>query len=719
MKRRSSPDPSRAGRTRRTEPPAKRRRRSGRPATDLRSRAEVFLRKTPDDLARMPMVDVQTLVHELQVHQIELETQNEELRRVQLELSESRDRYTDLYEFAPIGYLTLDPLGRIRQANLTASTLLAIERRHLIGKRFSALVLPDDKDTWHHHFTAVRASPAKQTCELILRREGGESVWICLETISTPAEQPSPAAKAPEEYRVVLVDISERKRMERILAESEKRLRLALAAGNVGEWTWNLRTDEVHLSSRWKAQLGYDERGVPNRFQEWAKRLHPEDRPQMLALTLAYREKPWEGYETEYRLRHKDGSYRWFLSRADFSSDERGVPLEMLGCQIDITARKRAEEDLRSLNETLEQRVAERTGELRASNEHLEAEIGERRKTESALRESEERLRAVVDTAVDAIVIIDASGIIRSVNPSTERLFGYGAEEMIGHNVKLLMPSPYREGHDEYIQHYFETGEGRVIGVGREVAGRRKDGSIFPIDLVLSEFSDGGPMFTAIVRDITERKSLQRAVAESVAAEQQAIGRELHDGIAQRLTGVEMMTSVLHARLRSESSPDAEALGRLLAELRHAQEQLRGVIKGVYRFTVQADGLQAALQGLSQDTESLHGLRCTFESSARIVVPDAITATQLYYIAREAVHNAVRHARASSVTIGLEADHRRLLLTVWDDGEGIEPKNVRKGMGTQIMQYRAGLIGATLDIRPARNGGTVVACMLRHRLSRR
>jgi PAS domain S-box-containing protein len=712
MKRRSSSDPTRAGRTRRAERRAKRPRRSEPPAADLRGRAESFLRKTPGDLARMPITDVQMLVHELQVHQIELEMQNEELRCAQLELSASRDRYTDLYEFAPVGYLTLERSGKIRQANLAATTLLGIERRLLIGKRFSSAVLPEAQNTWQRYFAAVRASPVKQSCELAMRKADGEPIWVALDIVSTAPERES--IPTPWECRVVLVDVSERKRIEGALAESEMRRQLALAAGNVGEWIWNLRTDEVYYSPRWKAQLGYENRQLSNHLREWTKRLHPADRPGMLEVVRAYRENPWRAYEGEYRLRHRDGSYRWFLSRAGFRADESGAPLEMLGCQIDITARKRAEEELRSLNEMLEQRVAERTAELRASNERLEAEVGQRRKTESALRESEERLRAIVDTAVDAIVTIDASGVIRSVNPATERLFGYGAGEMIGNNVKMLMPSPYREEHDIYIQRYFETGERRIIGIGREMAGRHKDGSIFPVDLAVSESADEGPMFTGIVRDITERKNLQKALAESVAEEQQAIARELHDGVAQRLTGVEMMTSVLHARLQTESSPDTEGLGHLLAELRRAQEQLRGVIKGVYEHTVPADGLQAALDGLSRDTESLHGLRCIFESSGRIAVPNANTATQLYYVAREAVRNAVRHAGAKSVTIGLEADERRLLLTVWDDGKGIEPRNVRRGMGTQIMQYRAGLIGATLDIRPARNGGTVVVCLLRH-----
>lgn len=124
--------------------------------------------------------------------------------------------------------------------------------------------------------------------------------------------------------------------------------------------------------------------------------------------------------------------------------------------------------------------------------------------------------RAVVDTAVDAIVVIDRTGAIRSVNQATQRVFGYSASELIGHNVNMLMPEPYAVEHDGYLDNYLTTGTKKIIGIGREVSGRRKDGSVFPMELSVGEVRDSGEsIFVGIIRDITARKAAEVALRES------------------------------------------------------------------------------------------------------------------------------------------------------------------------------------------------------------
>lgn len=131
-------------------------------------------------------------------------------------------------------------------------------------------------------------------------------------------------------------------------------------------------------------------------------------------------------------------------------------------------------------------------------------------KESEGFSESGERLRAVLDAAVDAIVTIEESGTIESVNPATERVFGYRREELVGRNVSMLMPSPYRDEHDHYIARYLGTGEARVIGIGREVEAQRRDGSVFPADIAVSEVRlPDRRLFTGIVRDLTERREME------------------------------------------------------------------------------------------------------------------------------------------------------------------------------------------------------------------
>ena len=139
----------------------------------------------------------------------------------------------------------------------------------------------------------------------------------------------------------------------------------------------------------------------------------------------------------------------------------------------------------------------------------------ERKKVQTQLFESEARTRAILAAAVDAIIIIDASGTIESLNTATEKLFGYTAQEMVGQNIKMLMPAPYQAEHDGYLCNYTSTGVKKIIGIGREVEGRRKNGKTFPMELAVSEVQTGGRrLFTGIVRDISERNRIERSLQE-------------------------------------------------------------------------------------------------------------------------------------------------------------------------------------------------------------
>ncbi len=341
-------------------------------------------------------------------------------------------------------------------------------------------------------------------------------------------------------------------------------------------------------------------------------------------------------------------------------------------------------------------------------------DVSVRRQAERLREESQDRLQTIVNTAVDAIITADEHGTIASVNPAAERMFGYTAAEMLGQNVKMLMPSPHREAHDEYVGRYLRTGEPHIIGIGREVRGRRKDGSTFPVDLSVSEYLDRTQrFFSGVLRDLSVRKALEQEVLEAATMEQWRIGRELHDSSGQELTALGLLAEALVEAL-TKTSPGEAVLATKIAEgVKRVLGQVRALSRGLIPAEVDAPGLMAALAELASRTSELHGVTCTFECREPVLVEDNQTATHLYGIAKEAVSNALKHSGAKNIRISRESVERSLVLRVRDDGSGLPSEAPEsKGIGLKIMRYRAGLINAGLTIGPADRGGTLVSCMI-------
>ena len=183
--------------------------------TGLRRQAEELPRTAKRNVAAIPGKDVQQLMHELQVHQIEMETQKEELRRTQMELEAARTRYVDLYDFAPAGHLTMDTHGTIMEANLRAETLFGINRKALIGQPLARFIASDDQDIFHRHCQEVLKTGTRQTCEVPLRKEDGVSRWVCCESLAVHDE-----SGRITHWRMALLDVSERKEAEAVRREA-------------------------------------------------------------------------------------------------------------------------------------------------------------------------------------------------------------------------------------------------------------------------------------------------------------------------------------------------------------------------------------------------------------------------------------------------------------------------------------------------------------------
>jgi two-component system sensor kinase FixL len=291
-----------------------------------------------------------------------------------------------------------------------------------------------------------------------------------------------------------------------------------------------------------------------------------------------------------------------------------------------------------------------------------------------------ERTRAIVETATEGIVTIDANGIIDTFNGAAERLFGYVAGEVLGQNVKLLMPMPYRDEHDGYLRHYLDTGEKRIIGIGREVVGRRKDGSTFPIDLSVGEGRDGDrPFFTAIIRDITERKELQGKLNQT---ERLAAVGELAAGVAHEVNNP-INTIINCAQLILDGDDAASNCG----VIREEGERIAAIVQDLLQFArddhdrPQATPIHEVLERtlrLIGENFKRHGIKLVVAVPADIA-PVKARPQQLQQVLLNLLINAKDALQQDpsrndrQVSLRAVDDEQGVTLSVRDNGPGIPP----------------------------------------------
>jgi two-component system CheB/CheR fusion protein len=325
-------------------------------------------------------------------------------------------------------------------------------------------------------------------------------------------------------------------------------------------------------------------------------------------------------------------------------------------------------------------------------------------------------LASVLETAVDAIITVDARGLIRSFNRAAERMFDYAAGEVLGKNVSLLMPELHHSKHDSYLSNYLKTGKASIIGIGREEVGRRKDGSVFPIELSVSEVSRGEDrVFTGLIRDLSLRNQLEAEILEVSEREQQRIGHELHDGLCQELAGIAFVVQSLQQRAVASGSIDPSELSRVTRMLQDTVRHARGLSRGLYPVEPQPDGLAVALAQLAANTTDFFKVRCQFHNPRPVLVRDATHATHLYRIAQEAVREAIRQGKASRIMIELTCRAESCLLCVSDDGIDLDVDGrYREDMVLRMMRHRAKVIGGSLTIGQRHGGGVKLTCKIPH-----
>jgi PAS domain S-box-containing protein len=559
-----------------------------------------------------------------------------------------------------------------------------------------AIVLEEDRAGIKQQIADVISGGDPAAIEYRIRRKDGEIRWM-RKTVVPYHDQ----ANTLIAYDGLLRDVTQRKQIEHDLRQSEERFRLIFEDDLTGDYLAAPDGTILLCNQAFVEIFGFSSRNeavgshLANLFAG------PPSWPDFISLLAE--NKSLERYERAGR--HSDGTIRHVVETVVGTFDADGNLQRIKGYVFDDTTSRLAAARMQRRNAELEEVVSLRT---------------------QALREKHEHLQAIWNSAFDAIITIDSKGQIETANRATEKMFGYSVAELPGQNVNILMPSPFREEHDDYLRRFRETGEARILNVPRELVARRKDGSTFPIDLSVTQV-DHSDFYNGIIRDISERKELQTHVLEIAAEEQRRIGQELHDGIGQELTGLSLIAGTLLSLITDmhELEHDGQIvrqidetgfnrirdiIEKLNQKLSEANRNVHQLSHGIMPVQIDAEALRSALEELAASTHTPPKVRCRFDCPQPVMAANNTTATHLYRIAQEAVNNALKHSQASEICISLRQDHNQILLEVRDNGVGIpatksdvDVSRKTRGMGLQTMQYRAGMIGGTLAYRTKRD----------------
>lgn len=338
------------------------------------------------------------------------------------------------------------------------------------------------------------------------------------------------------------------------------------------------------------------------------------------------------------------------------------------------------------------------------------ADTIERMQVDQALNESEERYRNLFVHSPDAI-FISQNDHVMMVNTACMQLFGAKtAEQLIGRSIYDLFYAKFHPVIRRRLMMLKASG-GAVSPLEKEIM--RLDGQLVEVEVVtVLVHIDGSEAILRILRDLTDRKLLERKIIEVSTVEQERLGREIHDGIGQQLTALSLMAGHLERKLsQTDHLPEARAVGELGHHLQEALSEVRALARGLSPVQIGPLGLPDALSNLAREVQAAADIRCDLVLTGENDNLPEPAATHLYRIAQEALTNVIKHAQADTIRIELCSDDHSIVLAIRDDGIGIGGTQMNKpGIGLQTMRARSGVIGALLTISVPESGGTLVEC---------
>ncbi|MBT8399379.1 MAG: PAS domain S-box protein, partial [Rhodothermia bacterium] len=524
---------------------------------------------------------------------------------LQQQLRESETRYRLLAEHSTDMISRHDAEGRYLYASPACRKLLGYEPSELIGRAAYDFFHVDDLTAVRKSHNMVLDHPGVNSVTYRIRKKDGEYIWFETTSRSIRNEVTGDIESIIAVSRDVSVGRDVQEEMSRYRGELARTQRL----GHIGTWYWDASSNRLGWTDEVFSILGHKPNAFAPSLAALLEFVHPEDVDRVGELLNPDVETDG-AVEAGFRIRRANGETRFVHGRAELANGQvAGVTV--VGILQDVT-------------------------ELAVTEEALEAR--------------EKQYQAILETTVDGIITIDEEGRIQSFNSAAEEIFGYQSDEVLEQNIKVLMPEYYAAEHDSYIKSYLDTGHRKIIGIGREVVGRRKNGDTFPMDLAVSEVDLGNRrLFSGIVRDVSERRQLEQQILRISEQERQRIGQDLHDGLGQMLTGIGLIAKNITNRLEAKELEEATDMREITNLIGEADEFARSLARGLIPVELDAGGLSAAFHRLATNAQRLFDLDCTFEEVGGLPNIENTIATHLYRIAQEGLSNAVRHGQASQV----------------------------------------------------------------------
>ncbi|NIR44271.1 MAG: PAS domain-containing protein [Gemmatimonadetes bacterium] len=336
------------------------------------------------------------------------------------------------------------------------------------------------------------------------------------------------------------------------------------------------------------------------------------------------------------------------------------------------------------------------------------------RRTGDDLGEFAAQLTEIIPVIVQLYDVVEERLVF--VNSRVRTLLGYapdGYAELAGGNWDPLIHPNDRSVVWETLETLRRAGDRRVVESTFRI--RHADGSYRWFSASATTFArdDDGTVRSvlAALQDITDRKRLERGIANRSLIEQRLLGRELHDTVGQQVTAIAFLAKSLQRKLEDRGMDESEIAATLVESSDKAKQQVRALMRGLMPVEIDAHGLAGALEDLAHQRESVYGVRCPVETKGQVALDDNTAATHLYKIAQEATLNAIKHGKARNLTLRLYGDDRDLTLEVEDDGAGFDAEEVDgDGVGLHIMRHRASLIGGSVEVISSRREGTRITC---------